>query len=80
MKSILIKEDLWDLVDESPAHAESSSKDKGKTDTSEESPHTTMTDLDKLRKRRQRTKSIIELSVEVNLRVHVVDKNNPRIA
>ena len=48
MKSTLIKEDLWDLVDEPPAHVESS-KDKGKTDTSEKTSHPTVSNLDKLK-------------------------------
>ena len=55
MKSILIKEDLWDLVDEPPAHAESST-DKGKTDGFEETSHPTVSNLDKLRKRKAESK------------------------
>ena len=79
MKSILIKEDLWDLVNEPPTHAQSS-KDKGKTDTSKETSHPIGSNLDKLKKCRQKAKSIIELSIEVDLRVHIEDKNDPKIA
>ena len=79
MKSILIKEDLWDLVDEPLAHAKSS-KDKGKTDGSKETSHPIVSDLDKLRKRRQKAKSIIKLSVEIDMRIHVEDENDPRVA
>ena len=75
MKSILMKEDLWDLVDGLPAPAKSSSKDKGKTNMSEESA----TYMDKVRKRKQKAKSIFELSVDIDLRIHVEDKNEPRI-
>jgi hypothetical protein len=69
MKSILMKEDLWDLVKEPITVEESSSET--------EVPLITI-ELDRLRKRKQRTKSIIELSIELELRIHVEDEIDPR--
>jgi hypothetical protein len=78
MKSILMKEDLWDLVEDVPALGEPSSGGKSKTEDTQQplSP----TAHEKLRKRRLRAKSIIELSVELDLRVHIEDENDPRTA
>ena len=40
----------------------------------------TPVEIDKLRKRKLKAKSIIELSIDIDLRVHVEDENDPRVA
>jgi hypothetical protein len=81
MKSIIIKEDPWNLVDDLIAHIESSTGSKEKTNYTldERSSQYPMIDLEKIRNKKQRAKSIIELSIEVNMRVHIENKNDPRV-
>jgi hypothetical protein len=78
MKSILMKEDLWDLVKEPITVEESSKGGKRKAESSETEVPLITIELDRLRKRKQRTKSIIELSIELELRIHVEDEIDPR--
>jgi hypothetical protein len=78
MKSILMKEDLWDLVEEIAIPSESTSGGKSKI---EDIPQPLSPAAhDKLRRRCLRAKSIIELSVDLDLRVHIEDDNDPRTA
>jgi hypothetical protein len=80
MKSILMKEDLWDLVADPPIQSASSSSGKDKLDRAEQILPLIESERDKLRKRRLRAKSIIELSVDIDLRVHIEEEDDPRIA
>jgi hypothetical protein len=82
MKSILMREDLWDLVDDITVLSGSSSGGKGKFEGIESPPSPPLTSFeeDKLRKRRLRAKSIIELYVELDMRIHIEDENDPRAA
>ena len=77
-----MREDLWDLVDDIVVPSGSSSGRKGKSEGTEspQSPQLTSSEEDKLWKRRLRAKSIIELSVELDLRIHIEDENDPRTA
>jgi hypothetical protein len=47
---------------------------------SPKAPQLTPSEEDKLRKRRLRAKSIIELFVELDMRIHIEDGNDPRVA
>ena len=82
MKSILMKEDLWNPVDDIVVQSGSSLGGKGKSEgtKSPQSSQLIPSEKDKLRKKRLRAKSIIEVFVELDLRIHIEDENDPRVA